>query len=65
MGENSRKRRLRRAKRIVPGLSFRDLDRVSTGITHRARASLGGGDCRLQVPRNAFTFWFWLPPPPH
>lgn len=63
-GENSRKRRWRRAERIVPGLSIRNLGRVGATRTHRARAGLGGGNCGLQVLRNAFTLWFWPPSPP-
>ena len=60
-GENSRKGRWRRAERIVPGLSIRNLSRVGAARTRRARAGLGGGNCGFQVPRNAFTLWFWPP----
>lgn len=61
-GENSRKGRWRRAERIVPGLSIRNLSRVGAARTRRARAGLEGGNCGFQVPRNAFTLWFWPPP---
>lgn len=60
-GENGRKGRWRRAERIVPGLSIRNLSRVGAARTRRARAGLEGGNCGFQVPRNAFTLWFWSP----
>lgn len=64
MGENSGEKgdggdqNKTKTKRIVPSLSFRDLDRVRAARIHGAGAGLAGGDCRLQVPRNAFTLRF-------